>query len=70
MGNKILITGEYIKRLVEIILVPSLVVSTKDVVPSIVVCAAVPVVSVEVIVSVDSVVTSTAVVVAEKKYLK
>ena len=55
------------KRLVEIILVPSLVVSTKDVVPSIVVCAAIPVVSVEVIVSVDPVVTSAAVVVADKK---
>ena len=51
-------------------LLPSLVVSTKDVVPSTVVCAAVPVVSVEIIVSVDPVVTSAAVVVAEKKYLK
>ena len=39
----------------------------KDVVPSIVVCAAIPVVSVEVIVSVDPVVTSAAVVVADKK---
>ena len=53
-----------------IILVPSLVVSTKDVVPSIVVCAAVPVVSFEVIVSVDHVVTSAAVVVAGKKILE
>ena len=53
-----------------IILVPSLVVSTKDVVPSIVVCAAVPVVSFEVIVSVDPVVTSAAVVVAGNKILE